>query len=105
MVFADFKSSTSVGFVPSGALPVFDTAAHAGSRSDTRTEAIYGGGVEWAFAANWSAKVEYLHFNMGTLTYLSPLVSSTAPVASGYAWATAHKESNDIVRVGVNYRF
>jgi len=104
VVIADFKSATNVGFLPSGALPVFDTAIHAGAVSDTRAKGVVGGGVEWAFAANWSAKVEYLYFNLGTLNYVSPLVAP-AGVAAGYAWATSIKENNNIVRVGLNYRF
>jgi len=104
VVFADFKSATNVSFAPAGALPVFDTAVHAGAGSTTRARAVYGGGVEYAFTNNWTAKVEYLHMDLGTLTYVSPLVSP-AGVAPGYSWTTRVSERNDVVRVGVNYKF
>jgi outer membrane immunogenic protein len=53
-----------------------------------------GGGVEYAFNNAWSAKVEYLHFNVG---------DSKIFLVNGFPI----KESAqfDIVRAGINYRF
>jgi outer membrane immunogenic protein len=39
--------------------PGVGAAALAGSRSDTRVGWTVGVGVEWAFAGNWTTKVEY----------------------------------------------
>ncbi len=50
-----------------------------------------GAGVEFGFAQNWSAKVEYLYFSLST----SPF--AITGVSNGY--------SASIVRAGVNYRF
>ena len=49
-------------------------------------------------------KAEYLHFDLQSLVYNSPLISP-AGVAPGYSWGTRVKESNDVVRLGVNYKF
>jgi len=104
VVIADEKSATNVSFLPAGALPVFDTSVHVGSRSTTRTAPVFGGGLEYAFTNNWTMKAEYLHFDLQSLVYNSPLISP-AGVAPGYSWGTRVKESNDVVRLGVNYKF
>jgi outer membrane immunogenic protein len=50
-----------------------------------------GGGVEFALQGPWTAKVEYLHINLGDVT----------PVALG----TSQSFDADLVRAGLNYRF
>jgi outer membrane immunogenic protein len=60
-----------------------------------------GGGVEVAFAGNWSAKFEYLYIDTDNIT-----ASAAVPaiVGGGTVTETARLRDN-IVRVGVNYRF
>lgn len=57
-----------------------------------------GGGIEWAYAANWTAKVEYAYFDFGEL--------DTTGTSS---FAEHERQSIDVtaqtVRVGVNYRW
>jgi outer membrane immunogenic protein len=55
-----------------------------------------GGGVEWAFQNNWSAKIEYLYIDFGDGPTVA--VSPALNIASG-------KLTDNIVRVGVNYKF
>ena len=55
-----------------------------------------GGGVEWAFYNNWSAKLEYLYINFGD--------GPTVPVGTAFLGAS-EKLTDNIVRVGVNYKF
>ena len=55
-----------------------------------------GAGLEAAFDRNWSAKVEYLHIDLGTATLFG--------VASGTP-TLAVPVTNDVVRAGINYRF
>ncbi len=53
-----------------------------------------GAGLEYAFAPNWSAKVEYLYADYGAETYF-------APIAGGLSLdAQTHT-----VKLGLNYRF
>jgi outer membrane immunogenic protein len=61
--------------------------------SDTQVGYAVGGGVEWAFAKNWSAKAEYLYLGLGDDT-----------LSGG---GNKVRVNNDIqtVRVGLNYRF
>jgi outer membrane immunogenic protein len=55
-----------------------------------------GGGVEFAITNNWTAKAEYLHVGLPDRTV-------TADVPGGYTFA--FKDSLDIGRVGINYKF
>ena len=56
-----------------------------------------GAGIEWGFAPNWSAKVEYMHYGFD---------SNTAPIPALSATATADLRLDiDTVKVGINYRF
>lgn len=60
--------------------------------SRTHTGYAVGGGMEYAFAPNWSAKVEYMYVNLGRETYDFPLPLST-------------RVDFHTVKLGVNYRF
>jgi outer membrane immunogenic protein len=65
------------------------------------------------FASNWSAKLEYLYYDLGSATYSTgSLVSSDfGPTnftgsGNGVANTSAKVRFNDhIVRAGVNYHF
>jgi outer membrane immunogenic protein len=84
-----------------------------GSFSNTRVGWTAGGGGEWLFAPNWSAKVEYLYYDLGNATYsLSPLVGIGGPGSAviGSVFSTALPQSTtrfrgSIVRAGLNYHF
>lgn len=57
-----------------------------------------GGGIEWAFAPQWSAKFEYLYTDFGGHTsYLNPVPPGFLNRANGVPL------SESIVRIGVNY--
>jgi outer membrane immunogenic protein len=83
-------------FSPFTALPL------SASFSTTRSGWTVGGGVETQFAGNWSAKLEYLYVDLGTLTN-SVTVN---PFDRVFVTATeSTKIHENIVRVGLNYRF
>jgi outer membrane immunogenic protein len=56
-----------------------------------------GGGIEYAFADHWTAKAEYLHVGFPDRTAFSSL--------PGLGYAFTFKDSLDIGRVGINYKF
>jgi outer membrane immunogenic protein len=68
----------------------------AGTTSSTRVGWAAGGGVEAPIARNWSAKLEYLHVDLGT-DVLFGAASGTSTLAVPV--------TNDLVRAGINYRF
>ena len=108
IAWADFESNTAVTFATAPAIffiPPYNGAVHVGSASSTRVGAVAGGGVEWAIANNWSVKAEYLYLWFDGFSYASPLVASASPAAPGYAWATTITPREQVVRIGVNYKF
>jgi outer membrane immunogenic protein len=68
------------------------TVVGVGTASDTQFHNGWtiGGGVEYGFAPNWSAKAEYMYADLGTATYGAGLELGT----------TLHT-----VKGGINYRF
>ena len=116
-----------VGFVPTPNLLLYGTGGFAygqqnttasisfsragdtysGSSSNLRTGWAAGGGGEWAFAPQWSAKVEYLYVDLGaggnnTITITNPAISGVNPGAGFRSNVSSHE---NIVRVGLNYHF
>ena len=72
------------------------------SFSSTRAGWTLGGGIETALGGGWTGKVEYLHVDLGSVggTFVSTL---TEPLRGTFV-ATSHV-TDEIGRVGVNYRF
>lgn len=70
--------------------------------TDTRWGGTVGAGVEFGFAPNWSAAVEYDHMFMGKNNYA---FSSVFPVAGIGTRNDDIKQDVDLVTVRVNYRF
>ena len=60
-----------------------------------------GGGLEYGIGP-WSIKAEYLHYDLGSLTFsiVDPVAFPTIGIVT-----TRTKFSGDIVRLGLNYRF
>jgi outer membrane immunogenic protein len=98
-------SETNVSFATFPVNPVYNGAIHIGSDRFTRVGWVLGVGGEYAFAPRWSVKAEYLYIDLGEHTYFSPLVASAAPAAPGYAWKTVVSERDQVLRVGLNYKF
>jgi outer membrane immunogenic protein len=73
------------------------------SATTTRTGWTAGAGAEWAFSPNWSAKVEYLHVDLGSTDV--GIACSFTPCASADDTIVHHKYTDEIARVGVNYQF
>ena len=69
-----------------------------GSSSSTRWGWTIGGGLEYAFATNWSAKVEYNYLDFGT----KRLGFSGG---AGGAFVQDITDRTHLVKIGVNYRF
>jgi outer membrane immunogenic protein len=61
-----------------------------------------GGGIEWGFWANWSAKIEYNYIDFGTQTFTS---IGTSGAIAGLSALRNSSATVDLIRAGVNYRF
>jgi outer membrane immunogenic protein len=97
VAFAEYNWLKALDF------PGFPGFRYQGTFSDSRVGWVIGAGWEYAFSNNWSAKVEYLHMDFGRTSAVTP----TPPAAAipGAAWIPSHDFREDVVRVGLNYRF
>jgi outer membrane immunogenic protein len=111
LAYGGVRTSASIATTTTNVL--IDDAFASNSVSDTRAGWTAGGGLEWMFAPNWSAKAEYLYydlghvdFNVGTIApiLLPPAVSAGSPLFANSMHATTHFNGN-IARVGINYHF
>jgi outer membrane immunogenic protein len=110
LAFGRVHSSTQIGFdnTAFGAPP----GATSGSLSEFRFGWTAGGGLEWMLSGNWTAKLEYLYYDLGSASYatggyavdLGPTNFSGFGVAS-LATSTTTRFNGSIARVGLNYKF
>lgn len=73
------------------------------SAATTRTGWTAGVGVEHAFDANWSLKLEYLYVDLGKFNTSIPACAVCAPNPTDVTMT--HRYTDNIVRAGINYRF
>jgi outer membrane immunogenic protein len=76
------------------------SARYDGATSTTKTGWTLGGGVEAALVNNWTAKLEYLYYDLGTVQVLG-IKDSPAP----FTTVNDQDVRGHIVRLGLNYRF
>ena len=101
VAYGGARASTNV-IVP-GQCPGGNAFCSSGSGSKTLLGWTAGGGLESMIAANWSAKIEYLYFNLGSI---SDQVVSPAPGAfTNPLFTASSKFTGSIVRAGINYKF
>ncbi len=67
------------------------------SFSGTRTGWTAGGGIEYAFAANWTARVEYRYADFGHVT--------NVPALTFVGFVERHTITENTVRAGLSYKF
>jgi outer membrane immunogenic protein len=93
---------TFLAYVTGGTIltPVSSTFGN----SSLRVGWTVGAGVEGVVSGNWTAKLEYLYIDLGNVSgsFVTPIVApSGAFLSSSYS---SHVTDN-VVRVGVNYKF
>jgi outer membrane immunogenic protein len=97
----------TVGLFQTSSNPNFPFSAVSADYNDARIGWTAGGGLEWMFAPNWSAKVEYLYYDLGTASAANVL-SATVPGGSllyGALYKTSTHFNGQVVRAGLNYHF
>ncbi len=75
--------------------------AYPSSADTTRAGWTAGGGVEWGFAPQWSAKFEGLYYDLGKVTTLA----TSVPLITTFTEGARVSINGWIARVGVNYHF
>jgi outer membrane immunogenic protein len=111
-----FYVKGGAAFVPTRS-SVFDACQSTGcgnwliatSGSDTVTTWTVGGGVEWAFAQNWSVKGEYMFIGLGENSGFqscgSAIAPSGNPVGGGPFCFNTKVDGIQTFKLGLNYRF
>jgi outer membrane immunogenic protein len=78
------------------------------TQTNTRAGFAVGGGFEWMFAPRWSAKAEYLYYDLGKISMNQTLsiaeVAAPAAQLNTSIQSVAHYNGN-IARAGINYHF
>jgi len=114
LAYGGVHSSTSQfqTFVPANPAPPGILAGAwgaGGSFSNTLVGWTAGGGLEWMFMPNWSAKVEYLYYDIGSINYSSGASGSIFLPTGAPLWlngvGTSARFNGHIARAGVNYHF
>jgi outer membrane autotransporter protein len=67
----------------------------------TRAGAMFGTGIEYAIASNWSAKIEYDYLDFGTRRFALAFPRTFA-TAQNFAEV---RENIHLIKFGINYRF
>jgi outer membrane immunogenic protein len=104
--------NTHTAFIANESLgaAIYPTVGSASSISNTKVGWTAGGGAEWMFLPNWSAKIEYLYYDLGTvssnllLTQFNASAPGTPPWGAAAVHSSAHFNGN-VVRAGINYHF
>ncbi len=81
--------------------------AQVGSVTTTKTQAGWtaGAGIEWAFADNWTARVEYLYVGLGTYSGTCSSPGCLAQTGNGFGIPFSVSLNENLVRAGVDFKF
>jgi outer membrane immunogenic protein len=96
LAYGDVRNSVDF-FGPAGQLQF------TGSTSNIETGFTVGGGIEHAFAPNWTVKGEYLYYDLGSNTVNVAVIPGSGGGGTGYN--TTFENNGHIGRVGLNYKF
>ena len=88
-----------------GAFANVQTNFNGTTTTHTQSGWTVGAGVEWAFADNWTAKVEYLYVNLGNGTVNCATAVCLAPPNPGVPIPVSVGLTENLIRAGVNYKF
>ena len=75
-----------------------------GSSSTISTGWTAGGGAEWMLDQHWSVKIEYQFVDLGTET-VRIIAAPFSPGMIAPSFNAAFRDSFNVVRLGLNYRF
>jgi outer membrane immunogenic protein len=108
LAYGGVRTSTTV----TEAVGLFDTPGTFGtttSGSSTQVGWTVGAGIEWLFWSNWSAKVEYRYYDLGSATTTSSLFQQAGGFGTTLDTVNATQSSTKFagsdVTFGVNYHF
>jgi outer membrane immunogenic protein len=104
LAVGEVKSTSTAGITTTTALsfgvpPGPTAAAFLASSTSDRVGWTVGAGIEGALGNNWTAKLEYLYVDLGTINNAFAGLGGFAPLT------ISSRVTDNIVRAGVNYKF
>ena len=73
--------------------------------SGTQTGWTAGAGIEFAFAPNWTGRVEYLYVDLGNFTCPPTSCNGGASVFPAIPVSDTVRFNENIIRAGIDYKF
>jgi outer membrane immunogenic protein len=101
-------ANASANFLATDTLFASQAVITGSTYSDTLVGWTAGAGLEWMFAPHWSAKVEYLYYDLGRLSGQPGLAGVSTAAGAAYGAIAAQNNvsfNGHIVRAGLNYHF
>jgi outer membrane immunogenic protein len=98
-------SSSFLGTETNGAGVLVGESYIGSAASSTHVGWTAGAGLEWMFARSWSAKVEYLYYDLGWVSIGGPLQLYSERGTGHGASQTSAQFNGHVVRAGLNYHF
>ena len=71
------------------------------SNSYVETGWTAGGGLEWAPKQDWSVKIEYIYYDLGSTSGTANSIPPNPPFQTHFTWTNPPQ----LVRAGINYHF
>ncbi|MGY0570542.1 outer membrane protein [Bradyrhizobium sp. RDM12] len=96
LAYAEYAFATATDF------PGFSGFRFAGADSRVKPGWTAGLGWETVVSGPWTAKFEYLHVDLGDRSVPAP---QNVGALSPFAWTHSAKLTEDVVRVGLSYKF
>jgi outer membrane immunogenic protein len=100
LAYGGFSGSSLFGVVGTNALDL-------GAWSSTKAGWTVGAGAEAALGSNWSVKFEYLYMDLGNVggSSATNIVTTVLRTTTTLAYVFNTRFTDNIVRVGLNYKF
>jgi outer membrane immunogenic protein len=99
-------TQTDTGILPG---PVAVAYGSAGGVNTTRAGWTAGVGAEMRLWDHWTGKLEYLYYDLGSVSYGLPNLVANVPTFPAPTWTASAASSThfagNILRVGLNYKF
>jgi outer membrane immunogenic protein len=114
LAYGEVESSTTIGQqLTAAAGQASGPYGSVAGISQTRIGWAAGAGAAWMITSNWNTKLEYLHYDLGSVSYsgvMSNLAIAGGGIPVGTVFYTVGATSStsfrgDIIRVGLNYKF
>jgi outer membrane immunogenic protein len=111
LAYGGVHAATSITQTDTGILPgpVSVTYGSAGAVNTTRAGWTAGVGAEMRLWDRWTGKLEYLYYDLGSVSYGLPNLVANVPTFPAPTWTASAASSThfagNIVRVGLNYKF